>query len=113
MNLNQLSLKNIKSFIEGNYRFYKDKIHKLPEFTKEQYYYRLYLCKDDCLITGRCIICACPTVKKAFSTESCNPDRILKLMSGGEWRSYKKDHNITDELLLNIKKIIDEQISNK
>lgn len=113
MKLSQITIKNIKSFIEGNMRFYIDKIHSLPEFTKEQYYYRLYQCKDDCLITGICMNCTCPTIKKAFATKSCNENRILDLMPGGEWRAYKKANNITDELLLNIKKVIDEQISNK
>lgn len=111
--MSEITFKNIKSFIQGNLRFYIDKIHRLPDFTKEQYYWRLYQCKDDCLISGTCMNCNCPTIKKAFSTESCNEDRILKLMPGGEWRSYKKDHNITDELLANIKKVIDEQISNQ
>lgn len=110
MKLNQISVKNIKSFIEGNLAYYTDKIYDLPDYIKEQYYYRLYQCKDDCLITGRCKMCTCPTLKKAFAKDSCNPGVILDLMPGGVWRQYKIDNNISQELLENIKQIIDEHI---
>lgn len=110
MKLSQISVKNIKSFIQGNLAYYTDKIYNLPDYIKEQYYYRLYQCKDDCLITGRCIKCGCPTLKKAFAKDSCNPGVILDLMPGGVWRQYKIDNNISQELLENIKQIIDEHI---
>lgn len=113
MNLNQITIQNIKSFIEGNLAYYIDKIYELPDYLKEQYYYRLYQCKDDCLITGKCKICTCPTLKKAFANKSCNPGVILDLMPGGEWRDYKKENDVSQELLENIKLIIDEQIKSK
>lgn len=113
MNLNQITIQNIKSFIEGNLAYYMDKIYELPDYLKEQYYYRLYQCKDDCLITGKCKICTCPTLKKAFANKSCNPGVILDLMPGGEWRDYKKENDVSQELLENIKLIIDEQIKSK
>ena len=107
--MKNITLKNIKSFIDGNI---KNIIHKtvgLPEHIKEQYYYRLYLCKDDCLESGKCKVCGCPTMLKAFTKKACNPDRLLDLMPGGEWLEYKKKNNINDIIFSEIKKLIDER----
>lgn len=84
---------NIKSFIEGNYRYFWDKWGTVPGHIKEQVRYRLEQCEKDCVPRGRCIICNCPTKKKAFSTKSCNPDRFPDLMNPEEWAQFKKNGN--------------------
>lgn len=101
--LKDINLKSIKSYVQGNYRYHTQTIFPLANHLKEQYYYRLYVCKDDCLITGTCMNCTCPTIKKAFATDSCNKDRFPEFLSGGEWREYKKEHKIE-----NIEEIIKE-----
>lgn len=98
-----INYKNIKSFITGNLNFYLSKIIDYPIHLKEQYYYRLYKCKDTCLATGKCQKCNCPTIKKAYAVESCNPELFPDFMSGQDWRLYKMKNHIT-----NIEEIIKE-----
>lgn len=99
----KINIKNIKSYILGNLNYYLNQIIDLPLHLKEQYYYRLFKCKDDCLVTGQCKICTCPTVKKAFAPDSCNPERFPNFLPGLEWREYKEKNNIE-----NIQEIIKE-----
>ena len=93
MKLSQINKKNIKSFILGNINFYKDTFIGSAEHVKEQYLYRMSLCSEDCIITGQCKECSCPTRKKMWAPESNNciyPD----FMSGSKWKTYKKENNI-------------------
>lgn len=94
--MNDINLKNIRSFISGNFNYYKNKILTQPLHLKEQYYYRLYQCKNDCLPKRRCIKCNCPVIKKAWSTESCNTERFPNFLSGQQWKEYKEKHNINN-----------------
>jgi len=94
--MSNINLKNIKSFILGNVNYYLDKIIDLPIHLKEQYYYRLYTCKDTCLMSGRCKICNCPTIKKAFSPDSCNKELFPDFLPGLEWKEYKEKNNINN-----------------
>lgn len=105
--LKRITLNNIKSFIDGNLKYITNKTVGLPEHILEQYYYRLYLCKDSCLREGKCKICNCPTTLKAFTNKSCNPGVILDLMPGSDWRKYKQDNNINEDIFIEIKKLLD------
>lgn len=83
---------NISSFIEGNAKYFYDNLVGLPQHQKEQVIYRLSKCKDDCVISGECIKCTCPTDKKVFVSESCNPDRFPDMMNEVEWNKFKKEN---------------------
>lgn len=92
-----LKLKNIKSFIEGNSKYFYDNLIGLPDYIKEQVIWRLKQCENDCLIDNKCIYCGCPPKKKAFVNTSCNKgERFPNLMSEEKWNKYKKEHNIHD-----------------
>ena len=96
--MKKINLKNIKSFLEGNYGYYYDKFVGKPKYIKEQIQYRYSLCKDDCIPNNKCIHCGCPPVKKAFSTYSCNEGkRFPDLMDEKRWGIYKKDNNINND----------------
>lgn len=82
---------NIKSFIQGNSRYFWNKWIGLPTHIQEQVRYRLEKCEKDCLPVEECIVCGCPPEKKAFATKSCNPDRFPNLMNNEEWQEYKKN----------------------
>lgn len=91
----KVKLKDVENFIVGNYRFFKNKLIASPDYIKEQIYYRLSVCADDCLITNKCQYCPCPPKKKAWVTESCNDgERFPDLMNKDEWEQYKQDNNI-------------------
>lgn len=98
-----INLTNIQHFISGNLKYYYSKVFNLPTHLKEQYYYRLYICKDDCLTKKRCIKCNCPVLKKSLVEASCNPERFPNLMGGLDWKKYKEEHNINNiEEIINI-----------
>lgn len=96
MKLKQIfNMKNILSFIEGNYKFYYDKMIGMPLYIQEQVLWRMELCKDDCVPNGKCIYCNCSTYKKVFVKESCNNgERFPDMMDEKDWKQYKKDNKI-------------------
>lgn len=92
----QITISNIKAFVQGTARFYLYKLIAAPKHLKEQYSYRISKCKDDCIKDSRCKFCGCPPIKKAFSNESCNKGkRFPDLMNAQKWEKYKKENNIT------------------
>lgn len=86
------TLDNVLSFLEGNTKYYMNKLHEAPIHIQEQVTYRLSLCKDDCLVENKCIKCGCPPEKKAFVKKSCNPDRFGDMMGRDEWEKFKRSH---------------------
>jgi len=97
-----LNIKNIAHFIEGNAKFYYDKLIGEPQYLREQRLWRLYKCKDDCVVTGECKECGCPVNKKVFQDESCNNgERFPNIMNNEEWEIYKKENNINEQHLYN------------
>ena len=95
MKLTDITIKNIKSFFEGNTKYYADKIFGSPEHIKEQYLYRLSQCKNDCLKREKCIYCGCPTKKKLFVNRSCNNGkRFPDMMSKEDWDEFKLQKKI-------------------
>lgn len=92
--------KNIVSFVEGNYKYALDKFKGSKEHIKEQVYYRMYICKDSCVVNNRCDYCGCPPGKKAFVRESCNnSERFPDLMSKKQWDSFKEEKEIDIEYI--------------
>ena len=90
-----MRIKYIFNFIEGNVKYYYNKLIPLPQHIQEQIVHRLLKCKDDCMKTGKCMKCgSCPVEKKAFLTESCNRDRFPDLMDNISWENFKKEKGI-------------------
>lgn len=96
MNLSDITKEKVKSFLQGYSRYYYDNIFSLQEYIKEQVYHRLSVCKDSCLITGKCEKCECPTIQKSYADKSCNSEKFPDLMSKQEWEVYKRENNIPD-----------------
>lgn len=93
--MSRITLENIKSFLVGHYNYYKDKLGLLPEHKKEQVLYRLSRCENDCVVTGKCMYCGCPTQKKVFAPTSCNKGkRFPDFMSEEKWYKFKKKKGI-------------------
>lgn len=87
---------NIKSYIEGNGKYFYDNLIGLPQHQKEQIAYRLEMCKNDCVPNGTCKNCTCPTKKKVFATKSCNNgERFPDIMSKEKWEEFKIKNGIT------------------
>lgn len=92
----KITIKNIKSYLEGNAQLVLEKLDLQPQHIREQIAYRRLLCKDDCAIQGRCIKCGCDFEGKTSVIKSCNPERFPDLMSKQEWEQFKIDNNIND-----------------
>ena len=93
-----ITLKQVKSFIEGNWNYYKNRLVGAPTHLVEQTVYRLYVCKDDCLVKNACKYCSCPPARKSWINESCNNgERFPNKMDATSWETFKKDNNIDIE----------------
>lgn len=89
-----ITSKNVKDYIQGNFRYYLNKIAIMPDYLKEQVDYRLSICEKDCLPENKCRNCTCPPIKKAWSDSSCNLERFPDLMDKPTWEKYKEEHGI-------------------
>lgn len=101
MKLSDITLKNIKAFIEGNSKMWYDKLVGLPTHLKEQIQYRASKCTDCIEIghkekgPGTCKECGCKIPGKWFVKKSCNKGkRFPDLMENKEWYEYKRKNNI-------------------
>lgn len=93
-------INKIFQFIEGHLKMFGDKFKLLPEYQKEQFLYRVSMCKDDCLKNRQCIYCKCSVPGKLYVTESCNGgERFPDMMSEEDWDIYKKEKNIKIEII--------------
>lgn len=112
LSLKDFNVKNITSFLEGNFNYYMSKVIKYPPHLVEQYFYRLYICKDTCLPTGVCESCGCPTIKKAFALEACS-SKFKDFMPGQDWEQYKKEKNIDSETMNRMIKEIQDELQKR
>ena len=90
----KITLKNIYSFLEGNIQLGLEQLHLQPEHIQEQIAYRRLMCKDDCAINNKCIICGCDFKGKTSVEESCNLERFPNLMGRVDWIRYKIKNDI-------------------
>lgn len=95
MKLSDITLKNIKAFIQGNVRMLGDKWDLVDPHVQEQVAYRGAICKDSCLAKGKCEVCGCSVPGKLYVTKSCNKgSKFPDLMGKEDWEKYKKENNI-------------------
>ena len=90
----KITIKNIKSFLEGNIQLGLEQLNLQPLHIQEQIAYRRLLCKDDCAVNNQCIKCGCDFKGKTSVQQSCNPERFPDLISKLEWDKYKQQHDI-------------------
>jgi hypothetical protein len=91
----EITISNIKSYLEGNGQRILEELKLQPSHIKEQIVYRRLLCKDDCAKTNKCIKCGCDFKGKTSVVKSCNNgERFPDLMGKSEWEEFKKDKNI-------------------
>jgi len=92
--------KKVLQFIEGNLKMLGDRFDLLADHQKEQVAYRAEVCKDDCVKYGYCKECGCSVPGKLYVAKSCNRGkRFPDLMSKADWDEYKKENNISIEIL--------------
>lgn len=101
MDINDITLNNIKAFFTGNFRMFYDKLVGLPLHLQEQVRYRAAKC-EDCMTVGHktkgpghCKECGCSVPGKWFVSKSCNNGkRFPDLMEKDEWDNFRKNNRI-------------------
>lgn len=94
MNLKDITLSNIKKFIQGNTRYFGESWGIVKPEIKEQVAWRATHCSD-CIEQGKCVYCGCKVPGKWYVNESCNKGkRFPDLMKKDAWERYKKENNI-------------------
>lgn len=97
--MSRITLKNIKGFIQGNFRRVLNEMDFLPEHVKEQAIWRLEQVKEkspECYILDICKMpCQCQISSKVFEDRSCSGEEVGKpcyppMMSEQEWVIYKQ-----------------------
>lgn len=91
----KITLKNIKSYIEGNTQMILDGFGLQPLYIQEQIAYRMLQCKNDCMIQKKCKYCGCNVPAKLYVKESCNNGiRFPDLMDEIHWNNFKEKNGI-------------------
>lgn len=101
MKLADITLKNVKAFIEGTSKQFYNQLIGLPKHLQEQITYRASKCQD-CITVGHkdkgpgtCKECGCSVPGKWFVNKSCNNGkRFPDLMDKYKWDEFKKKNNI-------------------
>lgn len=90
---NRLSVKNIKRYIQGNYRLYT--FEQQPQFLKEQIWFRLSKANSECLKNTFCP-CTCPVVGRASAEDSCERNCYPIMMDEETWQVYKEINQVNN-----------------
>jgi hypothetical protein len=93
--MQKITTKKVLQFLEGNIKMLGDKFNLLKNHEKEQVLWRLELCKNDCVLEGKCKWCGCSVPGKLYVKKSCNEGvRFPDIMDEWEWQEWKKINNI-------------------
>ena len=100
----EITLSNIKSYLEGNGQRVLEELKLQPSHIKEQIAYRRLVCKDTCGKVGtiddgpnHCQYCGCDFKGKTSVVKSCNNgERFPDLMSKLEWEEFKINNEISE-----------------
>ena len=88
-------MNKIHQYIQGNLRWFGDYFNVLPQHLKEQVMFRASICKDSCVLYGKCEKCGCDLPDKFYTDISCNlGEKFPDLMEKEDWEVYKKEHDI-------------------
>jgi len=97
--MSKITLNNIKSFFQGNYRMFIDslgdkqnKYFKLEKHLKEQVLYRASLCQE-CKEEGECKVCGCSVPGKWFADKSCGGP-WGDMLNADDWEKFKQINKI-------------------
>ena len=91
----KITIKNIKSYIEGNSKMFFSNVGLQAQHLQEQVAYRSLICKDTCVAKGYCEKCGCSLPGKFYVEESCNGgEKFPDLMSRVDWEKFKKENNV-------------------
>jgi len=115
MNLNQLTLSNIKGYLQGNFRRVLKDFGATPDYIVQQALWRLERVKEnspECFKQDECIHCNCQVSAKVFEDRGCEHGCYEKMMSEEQWEKFIYDWHIIDKNSYVIGVDSDEGLSN-
>lgn len=99
MKLSQINPKNIKGFLQGNFRkFMEDYPGIIGDHIYEQVQYRLGIMDENCLKNKQCP-CTCSVPNKQYEDRQCENKCYGDMLSKENWEQFKKENNITKNLI--------------
>lgn len=93
----QITLPNIKGFLQGNYRKVLEDLDFLPVHIKEQWLYRIGQMNEDCLVNKHCP-CKCSVPEKQLEDRPCEKNCYPRMMNEETWETFKQKVNISSTL---------------
>ena len=95
--MEQINYKNVKAYIQGNFRYklYYSKFQWLiPKHILEQIHCRIDSMKVECLNNGSCVMCGCQTTHLQMANKTCAGDCYPDMLSKKQWCFLKKSKMI-------------------
>lgn len=95
----QITLPNIKGFLQGNFRKVLEDLDFLPLHIKEQAIWRLSQVKEkspECFNNDKCLHCGCQVSAKIFEDRGCSDSGKCypPMMTEEQWKTFKEHFNI-------------------
>ena len=118
MKLNQLTLSNIKGYIQANFRDVIDSFGELPSYLKEQAQWRLNQVKAKspaCYKKDKCEHCGCQVSAKVLEDRGCSDNEKCygKMMNETEWEWFKLSRNVEMFALFGKEGMFDETLKSE
>lgn len=90
----EITLDNIKAFIQGNARLYK--LVALESYQLEQVAYRAQICYQSCYVDADkyCEACGCSVPGKWYANKACKGNKYPDMMDEASWIQYKLDNEL-------------------
>lgn len=113
MQIQDITLKNIASFLTGNWRYLEFQLNALEPHLKEQFYFRIVSCKDSCMVLKECAHCKCEVPSRMLVDKDNQACPFPNLMNEKNWLDYKNALNLDiDRLTLEAENIL-KNLKNK
>ena len=91
----QITVKNIISYIQGNVRYYLYYSKRLkgliPSHIREQIEYRINSMNRECYNSGNCIKCGCSTTALQMANKTCEGNCYPAMMNRKTWKLMKEN----------------------
>ena len=108
MKLSQINPKNIKGFIQGNFRYLLFKWGWKSNYILEQFYYRITLMNKSCLFNKQCP-CSCSCLAKQIESRRCENSCYEDMLCKKDWDVFKTKNNLNmNQVTKQAKQIIKE-----
>lgn len=93
MNKNNLTLKNIHAYLQGNLRYLAEQYG--PEFIKaephirEQIMFRIDISNPKCIESKSCVECGCTVPNLMYADKQCGGECYPEMMNKEQWEDFK------------------------